>query len=67
MNVFVDTSALLAVMDAKDGNHPKAAKTWEKLVSGDNALIVFPTILGVAKLSLTSLYFGQSKWRYIPG
>ncbi|MFH1437812.1 MAG: PIN domain-containing protein [Pseudomonadota bacterium] len=39
MNVFVDTSALLAVLDAQDGNHPKAAKTWERLVSGNDALI----------------------------
>lgn len=45
MNVFIDTSALLAVLDAQDGSHPKAAKIWERLVSGNDTLICSNYIL----------------------
>jgi len=36
---FVDTSALLAVLDADDQNHPKAKKHWETLIYGDDSLV----------------------------
>ncbi len=32
MTVFVDTSALLAVLDADDDSHPPARKIWEDLL-----------------------------------
>jgi len=32
MSVFVDTSALLAVLDADDEFHPPARRTWEDLL-----------------------------------
>ncbi|MEW6360393.1 MAG: PIN domain-containing protein [Planctomycetota bacterium] len=38
MSVFVDTSALLAVLDADDDNHPAAAKTWRDLLAGEAPL-----------------------------
>ncbi len=39
MSVFVDTSALLAVLDAGDLFHPQAAAGWEQLIEGDENLV----------------------------
>ena len=38
--IFVDTSALYAVLDRDDQNHPLAKSTWSSLLQGDDALIV---------------------------
>lgn len=38
MSVFVDTSGLLAVLDATDENHERADKTWVILLEGDDVL-----------------------------
>ena len=38
MTVFVDTSALYAVLDRNDANHRSATATWEKLLSGRESL-----------------------------
>ncbi len=45
MSIFVDTSALLAVLDAGDGNHPRASAEWEKLVSQKAALVTTSYVL----------------------
>jgi predicted nucleic acid-binding protein len=39
MKVFMDTSAVLAILDADDTNHASAAKTWVQLVSSEDRLI----------------------------
>lgn len=39
MSVFVDTSALLAVLDADDINHKRAGETWKELISRDELLV----------------------------
>lgn len=39
MNVFVDTSGFLSVLDADDKHHEKSRKAWCELVSSDTALI----------------------------
>jgi predicted nucleic acid-binding protein len=39
MTVFVDTSALLAVLDAKEQNHVHAGITWERLITNDEELV----------------------------
>ncbi len=39
MNIFVDTSGLLAVLDRDDKWHPKAATSWMEILSSDEFLI----------------------------
>ncbi len=39
MSVFVDTSALLAIMDADDASHRRAASAWRKLITTDETLL----------------------------
>jgi|GEM_PF-6482631 len=43
--VFVDTSALLALLDASDSNHAKAASVWERLLSEDRVLVATNYVL----------------------
>lgn len=38
MRVFVDTSALLALLDAADQNHDRARQAWQTLLAEDAAL-----------------------------
>ena len=39
MNVFVDTSALLAVLDRSDERHSTAKRTWVDLLNGTHTLV----------------------------
>jgi uncharacterized protein len=39
MTVFVDTSALLAVLHGSDNNHAPAARTWKALLEDDEELV----------------------------
>ena len=39
MSTFIDTSALLAVLDADDQNHPMAKQAWENLVTNESDLV----------------------------
>jgi predicted nucleic acid-binding protein len=45
MNVFVDTSAFLAVLDRSDTNHTAARPFWEKIVGGGDVLLCHNYIL----------------------
>ena len=45
MNVFVDTSALLAVLDSSDQNHTRARGAWEGLIASEAGLICTSYIL----------------------
>ena len=45
MNVFVDTSAFLAVLDAGDANHAQAKAMWERTVSAGTELVCHNYIL----------------------
>jgi predicted nucleic acid-binding protein len=39
MSTFIDTSALLAVLDADDLNHLSAKQAWENLVANEDDLV----------------------------
>lgn len=45
MRVFVDTSALLAVLDAGDRGHAAAARAWSDLVAGEHELVTSSYVL----------------------
>jgi predicted nucleic acid-binding protein len=45
MNVFVDTSAFLAVLDESDKNHSRAATYWEKIIKSSDVLLCHNYIL----------------------
>jgi predicted nucleic acid-binding protein len=45
MNVFVDTSGLLAVLDAGDANHAQARVVWEKMLGAGDELVCHNYIL----------------------
>ncbi|HET54127.1 MAG TPA: PIN domain-containing protein [Ignavibacteria bacterium] len=62
MRVFVDTSAFLAVLDAGDLNHSKAAQSWEKLILSEEPLICHNYIL-VETLALIQSRFGMKAVR----
>lgn len=38
MNIFIDTAAFLAVLNASDQFHPPARQTWEEVVNSDSTL-----------------------------
>ena len=43
--VFLDTSAIFALMDADDGNHKKAVKRWTDLVEEEAQILVSNYVL----------------------
>lgn len=45
MTTFVDASALLAVLDPDDQNHPSANQTWEELVAQEKMMMCTNFIL----------------------
>jgi predicted nucleic acid-binding protein len=59
MSVFVDTSALAAVLDADDINHPRAAENWQRLISSEETLVCHNYIL-VETLALLQNRFGMN-------
>lgn len=40
MTVFVDTSAILAGLDATDDQHQVAAETWKDLIQTETSLLI---------------------------
>jgi predicted nucleic acid-binding protein len=45
MNIFADTSALYAVLDANDSKHAKAKQFWDKIIRCDDILLCHNYIL----------------------
>jgi uncharacterized protein len=45
VTTFVDTSALLAVLDADDAQHARASRAWRDLVSGGESLLTSSYVL----------------------
>jgi len=62
MSVFVDTSALLAVLDAHEQNHLAAKAQWVALISRDEELVCTNYIL-VETFALTQNRLGMDAVR----
>jgi predicted nucleic acid-binding protein len=45
MNIFADTSAFYAVLDADDSKHSKAKQFWDKVIKNDDILLCHNYIL----------------------
>lgn len=45
MSVYIDTSALFAVLDADDRHHKKAKKTWTMLITEEETIVCSNYIL----------------------
>ncbi|MGD9347536.1 MAG: PIN domain-containing protein [Candidatus Aminicenantes bacterium] len=45
MNIFIDTSAFLAVLDENDSNHSAAKTFWKKIISEGDVLLCHNYIL----------------------
>jgi predicted nucleic acid-binding protein len=45
VSTFVDTSALLAVLDADDAQHARASRTWRELLGSDEPLVTTSYVL----------------------
>ncbi|MDQ7825733.1 MAG: PIN domain-containing protein [Candidatus Eremiobacteraeota bacterium] len=45
MSVYIDTSALLAVLDADDDNHKAASRMWKRLLESNERLICSSYVL----------------------
>ena len=57
MTVFIDTSALLAVMDADDESHRRADGSWRKLLASDLSLATTNYVL-VETFALAQIRLG---------
>lgn len=62
MSVFVDTSALLAVLDADDRNHKSAKETWKDLISRVELLVCTNYVL-IETFALVQHRLGMSAVR----
>lgn len=45
MNIFIDTSAFLAVLDKRDRNHSAADRIWQRIVTAGDVLICHNYVL----------------------
>lgn len=57
MNIFVDTSAFLAILDAQDPNHERADQIW-KILLGQGDPLVSTNYVVVETISLVQRRFG---------
>jgi uncharacterized protein len=62
MNVFVDTSALYAVLDADDADHQVVVERWAKLI-GDQSVLVTSSYVLVETISLVQHRLGMQAVR----
>jgi predicted nucleic acid-binding protein len=64
--IFVDTSALYAVLDRDDQNHPLAKSTWSSLLQADDVLIVTNYVV-VETTALVQHRLGMEAFRVLCG
>ena len=66
MIVFVDTSGVLAMLDASDRGHARAAAAWKRLIEGGASLITTSYVL-VELIALAQHRLGIAAVRDIDG
>jgi len=66
VNVFVDTSAFLAVLNKNDQNHPPAKEAWQDLLSKETQLVTSNYVL-VETIAILQHRFGLSAVRLFEG
>ncbi len=64
MSTFVDTSALLAVLDADDTQHARASHVWSDLVGGEDDLLTTNYVL-VETFALAQARLGLAATRLL--
>lgn len=64
MSTFVDTSALLAVLDADDTQHARASHVWSDLVGGEEDLLTTNYVL-VETFALAQARLGLAATRLL--
>ena len=64
MTVFLDTSALLALMDADEARHGDAGRIWRQLIEGDVAVVTTNYVL-VETYALTQRRLGSAAVRVL--
>ena len=62
MNVFVDSSALFAVLNAEDPNHKKAFEMWRRFLAEDTVLVTTNYVL-VETVAVVQRRFGMEAVR----
>jgi predicted nucleic acid-binding protein len=62
MTIFVDTSALFAVLDRDDRHHPEARAVWVELLEADAELVTTSYVI-VEILALAQRRLGQAALR----
>ncbi len=45
MNIFIDTSGFIAVLDMDDASHARAAKTWTDILTSEETLVTTNYVL----------------------
>ena len=45
MNIFIDTSAIFAVLDNRDRNHATAARIWQRIITAGDVILCHNYIL----------------------
>jgi predicted nucleic acid-binding protein len=58
MSIFIDTAGFIAVLDADDAYHTRAAKTWKDILSSEETLVTTNYVL-VETCALVQNRFGM--------
>ena len=66
MNIFIDTAAFLAVLNANDQFHPQARRTWDDILASDAALFSSNYVL-IETIALLQHRFGIDAVRLFEG
>jgi len=66
MNIFIDTVAFLAVLNANDQFHPSARQVWEEILSSDTPLVSSNYVI-LETIALLQLHFGIEAVRMFEG